>query len=101
MPRTRWETGLEELRRDNRSGAQELAAQAAHLLIDTIGDSEPAGAISYRQWLVRISRQLIGAQPSMGILFRLVNDMLWAADGTTASTEMRQAALDYLQQYQA
>ncbi len=102
MPsRTQWESSLDDLSRDTRSGAQEIATRAVHLLIDTIGDSDPAGAISYRQWLLRISRQLIAVQPSMGILFRLVNDMLWAADGATGAVEMRQAALDYLQQFQA
>ncbi|MBC7235315.1 MAG: hypothetical protein H5T69_05695 [Chloroflexi bacterium] len=101
MPRTRWESALEELSRDNRSGAQEIADRALQLLIDIIGDSEPAGVITYRQWLLRISRQLVAAQPSMGILFRLVNDMLWATDGATGAVEMRQAALDYLQQHQA
>lgn len=100
MPRTRWETALEELSRDNRSGAQEIAHRALHLLIDTVGDSGPAGAITYRNWLVRISRQLMGTQPSMGILFRLVNDMLWATEGATGAAEMRQGALDYLQGYQ-
>ncbi len=102
MPsRTQWESSLDDLSRDTRSGAQEIASRALHLLIDTIGDSDPGGAISYRQWLLRISRQLIAAQPAMGILFRLVNDMLWAADGATGAVEMRQAALDHLQQFQA
>jgi translation initiation factor 2B subunit (eIF-2B alpha/beta/delta family) len=100
-PRTQWDSSLDDLSRDTRSGAQEIATRAMHLLIDTIGDSDPAGAISYRQWLLRISRQLVAAQPAMGILFRLVNDMLWAADGAIGAAEMRQAALDHLQQFQA
>mgnify|MGYP005836535669 CR=1 FL=1 len=100
MARIQWRTELEKLRRDNRSGAAEIAEQALHLLIDVIGDSVPAGVISYRNWLIRISRELVAVQPSMGILFRLVNDMLWACDEAMNAEAMRQGALQFLQSYQ-
>ncbi|MCD6520344.1 MAG: hypothetical protein J7M05_10535 [Anaerolineae bacterium] len=100
MPRTQWEVKLEALRRDNRSGAEEILAKALDLLIEAIAESSPSGVLSYKEWLLRISRQIVAAQPSMGVLFRLVNDMLWACDGVMNSTEMRQKALDFLQDYQ-
>jgi len=99
MPRSQWDSRINDLRLDNRSGAAEIAVHALDLLIDAVGDSLPAGAISYKRWLLQISRQVMSAQPSMGVLFRLVNDMLWACDAAASSTEMRQMALDYLQDY--
>ena len=61
----------------------------------------PAGAISYKRWLLRISRELVAAQPAMALLFRLVNDMLWATDGAMAAGDMRQTALDFMQAHRA
>jgi translation initiation factor 2B subunit (eIF-2B alpha/beta/delta family) len=101
MAKERWQTRIEELREDNRSGASEIASQALDLLIDAVGDSVPASAISYRRWLLRISRDLVAAQPAMALLFRLVNDMLWAADEPVSAEEMRRAALDFLQAHRA
>jgi len=99
MPRSQWDSQINDLRLDNRSGAAEIALRALDLLVDAVGDSMPAGAISYRRWLMEIGRQVMSAQPAMGVLFRLVNDMLWACDVAVSSTEMRQMALDYLQDY--
>ena len=100
MPRTPWRTALDQLRRDNRSGAAEIALNALHMLIDAVGDSVPGNADAYRKWLVRTSRELVAAQPAMVSLFRLVNDMLWEVDSTATGERMRQTALTYLQNYQ-
>ncbi|MBN1401120.1 MAG: hypothetical protein JXA74_09800 [Anaerolineae bacterium] len=97
MAKERWQTRIEQLSQDNRSGAAEIASVALDVLIDAVGDSMPSGAISYRHWLLRLGRQLVAAQPSMAVLFRLVNDMLWATDEAVGAPEMRQMALDYLQ----
>lgn len=101
MPRTPWRTALDQLRRDNRSGASEITITALHMLIDVVGDSVPGSAGAYRSWLVRTSRELVAAQPAMASLFRLVNDMLWEVDTAPTGERMRQAALSYLQNYQA
>ena len=79
MPRMQWQSELAQLRQDNRANAQEILYRAVDLLIDAIGDSIPGGAISYRRWLVRTGRELVAAQPTVGELYRLVNDMLWPA----------------------
>ena len=100
MARTRWEIELEQLSRDNRSGAEELASRAVNLLIDVVGDSIPAGMVSYRTWLLRISRDMVAAQPSMGNVFRLMNDLLWACADMLNPQTMRQQALSFLQQRQ-
>jgi len=100
MPRRPWRAALDQLRSDNRSGAAEITLTALHMLLDVVGDSVPGRAEAYRKWLVRISRELVAAQPSMASLFRLVNDMLWEADAATTGEGMRQAALTYLQSYQ-
>ncbi len=106
MARNRWEEGLAGLREDNRSGSAEIEARALNLLIDTIGDSTPTGALTgtalaYRRWLLRISRELVAAQPAMAVLFRLANDMLWASDRAVRAEEARLFALDFLQRRQA
>lgn len=101
MPRTPWRTALDQLRRDHRSGAEAIALNALHMLIDAVGDSVSSNADAYRKWLVRISRELIAAQPAMASLFRLVNDMLWKVDAAVTGERMRQETLTYLQNYQA
>ena len=52
MPRTSWQTRIDELRQDNRSGSAEIAYHALELMIETIGDSTPSGPMTYRQWLL-------------------------------------------------
>lgn len=101
MPRMQWQSELAQLRQDNRANAQEILYRAVDLLIDAIGDSIPGGAISYRRWLVRTGRELVAAQPTVGELYRLVNDMLWACDEALGGQEIRQQALDFLQGYRA
>jgi translation initiation factor 2B subunit (eIF-2B alpha/beta/delta family) len=98
----KWTAALTEIREDNRSSSTEIYARALDLLIQTIGDSEPSGtANEYREWFLRLSRDLIRAQPAMAALFRLVNDMLWACDEPALAKDVRQRALDYLQERQA
>ncbi|HHX63291.1 MAG TPA: hypothetical protein GX702_00200 [Chloroflexi bacterium] len=99
MPSPRWQNRLEQLRRDNRSGAEEIAGHALHLLSDAIADSVPGSVGPYRKWLLRTCRQLVSAQPSVGVVFRLVNDMLWAVDNATSAQQIRQQAIDFLQEY--
>lgn len=101
MPRTPWRTALDQLRRDNRSGAAEITTSALYALVDAVGDSAPDGAAdAYRETLVRLSRQLIAVQPAMAPLFRLVSDMLWEVGDAPSGEEMRQGALCFLQGYQ-
>ena len=96
-----WQAELDLLRDDNRSGAQEVASRALSLLIDIVADSQPGSAASYRRWLLRAGRELVGVQPAMGILFRMVNDMLWACHHATGGEQIRQEALTFLQGYQS
>ena len=96
MDRSRWQAQIARVRRDNRSGAAEIAAEALGLLTDVVRGSQPDSTVSYRQWLVQISHDVIAAQPSMGVLFRLVNDMLWACHEATGSEEIREGVLSYL-----
>jgi len=101
MSRTPWRVALDQLRKDNRSGAAEITLNALHMLIDVVGDSVPGSAEAYRKWLVRTGRELVAAQPTMASLFRLVNDMLWEVSSAVTGERTRQAALTYLQSYQA
>lgn len=99
MPRVNWTVELDNLRRDSRSGSEEITARAIDLLIDTIGDAFPTGATAYSRWLLRLGRDLVAAQPSMGSVFRLANDLLWACDGIQDAGQMRESALAFLQDY--
>ncbi len=99
MASTQWQSDIEQLRRDSRSGAEEIALRALNLLMDAITEAVPEDREDYEAWLVRIARDVIAAQPSMGVLFRLVNDMLWAQDEETEGEAIRQSALRFLQQY--
>lgn len=99
MTSTQWQSDVEQLRRDNRSGAEEIALRALNLLMDAITEAVPEDKEDYEAWLVQIARDVIAAQPSMGVLFRLVNDMLWAQDKETRNEAIRQSALRFLQEY--
>ena len=96
-----WQFELDQLREDHRVGAQEIARRALNLLLDLVGDSQPRGVQSYRRWLLRVGRELIVVQPAMGVLFRMVNDMLWASDRGMDAETIRQDALTFLQDYQS
>ncbi len=99
MPANRWQQGIDKLMADRRSSAQEIVHEALGLLIDAIGDSVPNEMSSYRNWLMRLGRELIGARPGTAHLFRLVNGMLWATEGATSPQEVRERALTFLQEY--
>lgn len=101
MPPNRWRQGIDQLIADQRSSAQEIVNEALALLIDTIGDSIPNDAVAYRNWLMRLGRELIGAKPATAHLFRLVNGMLWATDGAPTPEAIRERALAFLQDYRA
>ena len=101
MPKSVWDTGLAEIRQDNRSGSAEIESRALGLLIGAIGDRLPDCTVQhYRRELLRLSRELVAAQPAMAAVFGLVNDMLWASDPATHAEEMRQRALAFLQERQ-
>ncbi len=96
-----WREAIDQLRRDNRSGAEEITMRAVEILIEAIGDSVPGSLTSYRQWLVRLGRQVIGTHPSMASLFQLVNAMLWHCHEAISSEDARRQVLEYLQAYRA
>lgn len=100
MARIDWRDAVAPLRRDNRSGADEIANDAVNILIDLVGDSAPGNITSYRRWLLDVAREVVAAQPAMASLFRLVNDMLWACYEADEARVLRQLALDHLQDHQ-
>lgn len=99
ISREKWLAQIAPLRQDNTSGASEITARALEMLIDAVGDFAPESPERYRDWLLQIGRDLVATQPSMGGLFRLVNDMLWACDTADEAASVRRAALDFLQSY--
>lgn len=101
MPRERWRAELDELRRDNRSGAAELELSAARILEEAIAESAPTDGSSYRRWLLDLCRQVLAAKPFVAGIFRMVNDLLWYVDTAREGTEIRTWALHYLDERRA
>lgn len=110
MTNDAWRAAIEALRRDNTSGAAAITAQAAQALaeaiaalpVETYADA-PVTAARYRRWLLILGRQLIGAQPAMASLYRLANDLLWAArelPDEAAPAALRERALAFVAQRQ-
>lgn len=112
MLNRRWQNRLAEFRRDRQSDSDELAACARELFYDAVADSAAMPSADYRQWLLQSGRRLVAAQPAAATVYRLVNDLLWAAaplvpaagvtatdGGPSAGEAMRWRALDFLQDY--
>lgn len=100
MSRSKWESDLAQMRADRYSTSVDRARMALELLTTAVSESEPIGAISYRKWLLRTGRELIGALPDHATVLRMVNDMLWATDEAVSAAEMHATALRFLQVYQ-
>lgn len=73
---------VEEIARDNRSGATAIAVRAAEAIAAEVQRPDFT-----REELGRFARALMAAQPSMAPLFNLVNQVLWAADRAEAGKE--------------
>jgi translation initiation factor 2B subunit (eIF-2B alpha/beta/delta family) len=77
-----WRAVVEEIARDNRSGATAIAVRAAEAIA-----TQAQRADFTREELGKLARALMAAQPSMAPLFNLVNQVLWAADRAEAREE--------------
>lgn len=96
MARLNWQARIAQLRRDQHSSVSEITWRVADLLIEAISAHGAGNASGLRRWLLDISRQLIAAKPAVAPVFRLVNGMLWAADGAEDVGGMRRAAVEHI-----
>lgn len=101
MARLNWQARIAQLRRDQHINISELTWRVADLLIEAIS-AHSAGSVSgTRRWLLDIGRQVIAAKPAAAPVFRLVNGMLWSADGADSAGDVRRAAIEHLVAYEA
>ena len=85
---------LNDLHQDVRSGASEMALKAAQCL-KAFHDQNHRNPKEYSRRLIRLSRSIIEAQPTMAPLFNLVNRVLLDTEGarTLGSLEAIQSSL--------
>ena len=69
---------LEEIRRDNVSGASELSRKAAHTFVLFASQSEATSNEEYFRDLLKLGTDLVSAQPYMASIFNLVNSILYS-----------------------
>jgi len=77
---------LKEIRSDTLSGASQLAAKAARLLLDFLRDGSEDELVLQTRTL---SRALVDAQPSMAPIVNLVNHLFRAIEGLNDSLEIK------------
>ena len=102
MAHRRWEAELAEFRAESQVSSPDLELRAAAILQDALADLVPASADECLRRMVAAGRRVIAAQPASAGIFRLVNDMLWAAAETSDADAMRVRALGSLaERYEA
>lgn len=82
---------IEEIRRDNTSGAVALTKRGAEMLTLLADVTEARSCSQFLAELIEVGKGLIKAQPTMASLFNLVNAALWEADGREGLEKMRVA----------
>lgn len=82
---------IEEIRRDNISGAVPLTLKGAQVLVEYIDITKRDSPSSFLAELHQLGRTLIQAQPAMASFFNLVNRVLWRLEGLTELQAMKEA----------
>jgi translation initiation factor 2B subunit (eIF-2B alpha/beta/delta family) len=79
---------------DSRSGAAQIAARAADILLRRAGIGEAASPDAFRQELLATGWAIIQAQPAMAPLVNLVNSVMWKIEERETPTGLRQAVAE-------
>jgi len=79
---------------DNRSGAAQIAARAADILLRRATTGEAASSEAFRQEILATGWALIQAQPAMAPLVNLVNTLLWKIEEQESPSELRRAVAE-------
>jgi translation initiation factor eIF-2B subunit delta len=88
---TTYSQSIAEIAADNRSGAVQIAARAADILLRRAGTGEAASPDAFRQELLVTGWALIQAQPIMAPIVNLVNAVLWKLEEHETPSELRLA----------
>ncbi len=94
----KWQAEVEEIQRDNRSGAREIALRAAKALEAFVREEKLRKPQDWQQGLKEVGLALIAAQPSMAPLLTLVNGVFLEAEAKGTS-QAKRALLRFLQKY--
>lgn len=82
---------LAQLRGDSRTGAAELAEQAADVLLRRASTGEAASPDAFRQEMLRMGWAIIEAQPVMAPMVHLVSEVLWELESHETPRALRDA----------
>ena len=84
---------------DNHSGAAQIAARAADILLQCVNTEESSSPDIFRQELLVTGWAIIKAQPAMAPLVNLVNTVMWKIEGQQTHDGLRQAVISATEQF--
>lgn len=90
---------IDALAADKRSGAAQIAARAADILLRRATTGEAASPDAFRHELLATGWSLIQAQTTMAPLVNLINTVLWKIEQHDTPSELRQAVADATDQF--
>ena len=90
---------ISALAADKRSGAAQIAARAADILLRHTASGEATSPDAFREELLTTGWSLIQAQSTMAALINLVNTVLWKIEQHDTTHELHQAVIDATEQF--
>lgn len=93
------EQSINELAADKRSGAADIAARAADILLQRASIGQSASPDAFREELFATGWRLIQAQNTMAALINLVNGVLWKLEQVETPQGLRQAVATATDQF--
>ncbi len=90
---------ISALAADKRSGAAQIAARAADVLLRRATTGEASSPDAFREELLATGWALIQAQSTMAALINLVNTVLWKIEQHETPSELRQAVVEATGQF--
>jgi translation initiation factor eIF-2B subunit delta len=94
-----WISHLEQIARDNRTGAAGLTRRAASLLAEAAGEAPGHTSEDFERHMRRVAISLVRAQPHMTPLLRFANGLLMLLDRTVSLEERRWAVPEYCRNF--
>lgn len=84
---------------DKRSGAAQIAARAADIMLRRAANNQTLSPEAFREEVLEIGWSLIQAQSTMAALINLVNTVLWQLEKYETAPELRQAVIEATDQF--
>lgn len=96
---TTFEQAINELAADKRSGAAEIAARAADILLHRAASGEASSPDAFRAELFATGWALIQSHNTMAALINLVNSVLWKIEKGETPHDLREAVIAATEQF--